>query len=117
MSEARNPALHVLLSGTAMTVERGDRSYDCNLVGTRSSCAESTTGSILPASEVLRVAVAAGAYDVSRSPALSIAGERAQCFRVVGVGGVLPDLGTETDMCLSADGIPLEPADRADHGR
>jgi hypothetical protein len=107
MSEARDPGLHVLISGSAMTVERGSSSYDCNLVGSQSSCTESTTGSVLPASEVLRVAVAAGAYDVSRSPAVSIAGERAECFRVVGVSGQLPDLGTETDMCLSSDGIPL----------
>ena len=53
-----------------MTIEQGDRAYDCNLVGRPVRRArESTAGAALPASEVLRVAVAAGAYDVVRRPA------------------------------------------------
>lgn len=108
MSEARNPSLHVLISGTAMTVERGGRVYDCNLVSDRSSCRESTVGRVLPASAVLRVAVSVGAYDVSRRPSTTVAGHPAQCFRVLATGrGQLTDIGTETDVCLSSGGVPL----------
>ena len=108
MSEARNSAVHVLISGSAMTVERGNREFDCNLVGERVACHESTTGRLLPASTVLRVAVSVGAYEVSPRPSATIAGQSAQCFRVLGSGGgQLSDIGTETDMCLSASGVPL----------
>ena len=66
--EARSTTLHVVVSGTAMTIEQGRRSYDCELVGARSGCEESNVGVTLPASELLRVAVAIGAYDVVRRP-------------------------------------------------
>ena len=98
LSEARNGLTHVLVSGAAMTVERNGRVYDCNLVDDHASCHVSTRGRVLPASQVLRVAVAAGAYTVSRGPSTTIAGVRARCFRVLGTGrGLLPDLGTRTD--------------------
>jgi hypothetical protein len=108
MSEARNASIHVLISGSAMTVERGNREFDCNLLGERVACHESATGRVLPASTVLRVAVSVGAYDVSRGPSATIAGQPAQCFRILGTGrGQLDDIGTETDMCFSASGVPL----------
>jgi hypothetical protein len=106
--EGRSSSLHVLIGGSVMTIEQGDRSYDCNLVADRSGCKESTIGATLPASEVLRVAVSVGAYDVVRRPDVTIAGIRARCFRVLATGrGGLPDLGVETDQCLSSDGISL----------
>jgi hypothetical protein len=108
LSEARTGLMHVLVSGAAMTVERNGRVYDCNLVNDRASCHVSTSGRALPASQVLRVAVAAGAYTVSRGPSTTIAGVRALCFLVLGTGrGVLPDIGTRTDACLSPEGVPL----------
>jgi hypothetical protein len=108
MSEARHRSMHVLVSGSAMTVERGGRVYDCNLVNDRASCHLSTPGAVVPASQVLQIAVAAGAYDVSREPSVTIAGVPARCFRVLGTGrGLLPDIGTQTDTCLSTGGVPL----------
>lgn len=108
LSEARNGLMHVLVSGAAMTVERNGRVYDCNLVDDRASCHVSTRGRVIPASQVLRVAVAAGAYTVSRGPSTTMAGVRALCFRVLATGrGMLPDIGTQTDACLSAEGVPL----------
>jgi len=108
MQEARDPSLHVLLSGTSMTVDTSSRSYDCNLVEGRWPCTGSTTGAVLPPSEVLRVALAHGWYDVTRAPNTVIAGERAECFRVLTTGdGQLPDIGAETDRCLAADGVAL----------
>ena len=107
MREGRTPSLHVLYSGTAMTVERGNRTYVCNLVADRSSCDATPGGRALPASEVLRVAVSTGAYAVSRLPTWRIAGQPSRCFRVFAVGpATLPDLGTDTDTCLFTDGVP-----------
>ncbi len=46
---------------------------------------------------------------MSRLPDRTIAGERARCFRILPTGpGVLPDVGTETVVCLSDDGIALD---------
>jgi hypothetical protein len=107
MREGRTPSLHVLTSGSAMTVERGNQTYVCNLVEDRSSCDTTPGGRALPASEVLRVAVSAGAYAVRRLPEQVIAGQSSRCFRVFAVGpAALPDLGTDTDMCLFPDGVP-----------
>jgi len=106
--EARNAQLHVLLAGPAMTIESPHRSYDCTLVGDRAGCSQADSARTLPDSEVLRVAVNAGAYGVTRLPGATIAGEPARCFRVLATGhGGLPDLGVETDLCLAADGISL----------
>jgi hypothetical protein len=107
MREGRTPALHVLYSGTAMTVDRGSQTYVCNLVDDRSSCDATPGGRALPASEVLRVAVSVGAYAVRRLPERLISGQPSGCFRVFATGSAtLPDLGTDTDMCLFADGVP-----------
>ena len=106
--EGRGESLHVVIAGTTMSIESGDRSFDCNTVGDRAGCTRSPVGKSLPDSEVLRVAVAIGAYDVVRRPDATIAGLRAHCFRVRATGeGGLPDLGVETDQCLSAGGITL----------
>jgi hypothetical protein len=109
MREARNDDLHVLIAGSSMTIESPKRSYDCTLVEVRVGCRESDSTQVLPESEVLRVAVNAHAYGVSRLPDRAIAGERARCFRILPTGaGVLPDIGTETVVCLSDDGIALD---------
>lgn len=106
--EARNAKLHVLLAGPSMTIESPHRSYDCTLVGDRAGCSQGDSARTLPESEVLRVAVNAGAYGVTRLPGATIAGEPARCFRVLATGnGGLPDLGVETDLCLATDGISL----------
>ena len=77
-SEGRSSSWHVVITGAAMTLERGDRSYACDLVGNRSDCKKIPGGAALPESEVVRVAVAAGAYDVVRQPDATIAGFRAR---------------------------------------
>lgn len=108
MQEGRSRELHVLVAGTSMTLERNGRAHDCQMVATRTECTESATGSFLPSSEVVRVAVAAGAYEVSRAGPETIAGERAACFRLVTSGSrYLPDLGAESGVCLAPDGISL----------
>ena len=108
MQEARDPSLHVLRSGSAMTVDEGRRSYDCNLAGGRPACTESTGPTVLPPSEVVRVAVSAGAYAVTGASGATIAGR---------AGALLPGAGDRTrpaarprsrDRSLSrGQGVPL----------
>ena len=108
MQEGRSPKLHVLTAGSAMTIETPTHTYSCTLVAAGSACHEETTGRTLPESDVLRVAIAAGAYGVTRQAGATIAGARARCFRVLATGrGGLPDVGVETDVCLAPDGITL----------
>ena len=108
MQEGRSPQLHVLTAGSAMTIETRTRAYTCTLVETGSACHETTPGLTLPESEVLRVAIAAGAYGVTRQAGATIAGEHARCFRVLATGhGGLPAVGVETDVCLAPDGVTL----------
>jgi hypothetical protein len=108
MQEARDRSIHVLRAGSAMTIDTGDRSYDCNLTGAQFVCTESGAGPVLASSEVLRVAVSVGAYNVNAAAPAIIAGTRARCFRVLATGhGELPDFGVETDLCLTAAGVPL----------
>jgi hypothetical protein len=109
MREARTPQLHVLTAGTSMTIESPHRAYDCTLIEVRTGCTESDSSQVLPESEVLRVAVDAGVYGVSRLPSDTIAGEHARCFGVLPTATrVMPDIGLETDVCLAGDGVPLE---------
>ena len=107
-SEGRSGRLHVLVSGPSMTIDTGAKSYACAVAAELSGCRQSTVGTTLPASEVLRIAIDAGAYDVVRRPDTTIAGHPARCFRVRATGqGGLPDIGVETDRCFGAGGIPL----------
>jgi hypothetical protein len=106
--EGRSGTWHVVVTGTAMTFEHGRASYACDLIGGSYGCKETPGGRALPESTVVRVVVAAGAYDVTRRPDTTIAGVRARCFRMRATGrGSLPDFGVETDRCLTGDGIPL----------
>ena len=108
MQEARISSLHVLRSGSVMTVEQGKRSFNCNLVEGRPACTESAAGTALAPSEVLRVAMSVGAYRVVKDAGATIAGEQARCFRVLATGhGQLPDLGIEADLCLAPNGVSL----------
>jgi hypothetical protein len=108
VTEGRSSSWHVIVSGSTMTIERGDRSYQCDVIDARAGCQREPTARALPASEVVRVAVATGAYDVVEQPAETIAGLEARCFRVRATGqGSLPFLGAETDRCFADDGIPL----------
>ncbi len=91
-----------------MTIEHGDEASSCDLVGAEYGCQKTPTRRTLSESTVVRVVVDAGAYNVSRRPDTTIAGVRAQCFRMRATGqGSLPDFGVQTDRCLSREGIPL----------
>src|SRR6185503_10108220 len=76
-TEGRSASWHVAILGPAMTIERGALTYSCALVGDRSGCSKTADRAALPESEVVRVAVASGSYDVVREPGTTIAGRRA----------------------------------------
>jgi hypothetical protein len=107
-AEGRSGGWHVVITGTAMTVEHGEESSSCDLVGAEYGCRQDASGRSLPESTVVQVVVDTGSYTVVRRPDTTIAGVRARCFRMRGTGqGSLPDFGAQTDRCLSDDGIPL----------
>ena len=109
MREARADDMRVLIAGSSMTFDNGERVYDCTLVDTRAECHASDRAEVIPESEVLRTAVNTHVYGVSRLPNRIVAGEPAHCFLILPTGpGVLPDIGTEKVVCLSDDGIALD---------
>jgi len=106
--EGRSGGWHVIITGTAMTIEHGEESSSCDLVGAEYGCRKDPGGRVLPESTVVRVVVDSGAYNVERLPDMTIAGVQAHCFRMSATGqGSLPDYGARTDRCLSDDGVPL----------
>jgi hypothetical protein len=106
--EGRSGEWHVVVTGTAMTLEHGDKSSECDRAGDEYGCRAIPGGRALPESAVVRVVVDSGAYNVVRRPDTTIAGIRARCFRMRATGqGSLPEFGVETVRCLSRDGIPL----------
>jgi len=108
--EARAPEGELLRDGPNLTIDWKGKGLDCALVNGSASCAARAVASGLPESEVLRVAVDAGIYNVTRAPDATIAGEAARCFvvRAAVPNRQLPnDFGTETDTCYDASGVPL----------
>ena len=107
--EGRSGAWRVVITGTAMTIEHGDATSSCDLVGAEYGCQKAPARRSLAGSRVVRVVVDAGAYSVSRRPDITIAGIRAQCFRMRATGqGSLYDFGVQTEVCMSREGIPLQ---------
>ena len=107
---ARAPGTLVTRSGSNLNIVLHGTATDCALVADRPSCMQKSAPSGLPESEVLRVAVDAGIYDVMRAPSAVIAGERARCFAIRAhvLNKQLPnDFGAESDLCFASDGVPL----------
>ncbi len=108
--EARAAGGVLIRAGTTLTIDWKSRGFDCVLAGGKTGCLARAVATGLPESEVLRVAVGAGFYDVTRGADTTIAGEAARCFviRAHRLDKQLPnDFGTETDACFDAQGVPL----------
>jgi hypothetical protein len=58
-------------------------------------------------SAVYREVTKLGAYRVERADAREVAGEHAQCFRLVATGRAWPQLGERTEQCFADDGVPV----------
>jgi hypothetical protein len=106
-SEARNDRFHVTRSGSSLDIDTATRHYDCELVEEQPSCSAQPLEKTVAASEVLRIAVALGAYDVTSTGDRNVSGEQARCFQVRAhdADHALPGLGFETDTCYTADGV------------
>ncbi len=102
---------HALLTrgGGTLTVELPTVVYDCQEVDGRSSCAKRPPTESMPPSEAIGLKMALGAYDAVRLADATIAGEVAQCFRVRARSprDEQLGLGSESILCLAADGVPL----------
>jgi hypothetical protein len=107
--EGHGPSGSLVRSGDSLTIDARGASYDCELVGDTPSCLKKAPTSALAPSEVMRVVIDAGDYDVTRRPGETIAGEHASCFAVTARTRArqLPELGPRTEMCLARDGVPL----------
>jgi len=115
-SEARDRRFHVTRSGSSLDIDSATRHYDCELVDDQPSCSTSPLVKTVPASEVLRIAVALGAYDVVSTGDRDINGEATRCFQVRAhdQDHALTGLGFETDTCYTPDGIRADTRVRTD---
>ena len=115
-SEARNQRFHVMRSGSSLDIDSANRHYDCELVDEKPSCSTSPLVKTVAASEVLRIAVALGAYDVVSTGDRDVNGEPTRCFQVRtrDENHALPGLGFETDTCYTPDGIRADTRVRSD---
>ena len=108
--DVRGPKGTLTRNGTSLAIDWNGQGSDCTMASAKPSCLARPVASGLPESEVLRVAVDAGIYDVTRAPDTTIAGEPARCFviRAHRLDKQLPnDFGSESDMCFDARGVPL----------
>ncbi|HET9730389.1 MAG TPA: hypothetical protein VFR41_13240 [Acidimicrobiia bacterium] len=109
ISEARTTGLLVRRSGDTLHLETARSQYDCSLLSGKPDCQGGGPMPLaLPPSETIGVVTALGGYDVTRIGSSRIAGERVLCFRLThAAGNPLPELGEQTDQCLTGDGVPL----------
>jgi hypothetical protein len=115
-SEARDRRFHVTRSGSSLDIDSATRHYDCELVDEQPSCHTSPLVKTVAASEVLRIAVALGAYDVVSVGNRDVNGESTRCFQVRAhdQNHALPGLGFETDTCYTPEGIRADTRVRSD---
>jgi hypothetical protein len=115
-SEARNPRFHVTRSESSLDIDSTTRHYDCELVDEQPSCSALPRAKTVAESEVLQIAVALGAYDVTSTGDRDVNGEPTRCFRVRAHDDnhALPGLGFETDTCYTPDGIRADTRVRSD---
>lgn len=109
VSHARGERVRITRDSTSADVVVGRTAYHCTVVAEEVQCLAGPGDDrrALSTADVVRTVVDLGAYAVTRRPDETLAGERARCFRVLAVRGVLPALGTETVYCLAEDGLPL----------
>ncbi|MCU1429590.1 MAG: hypothetical protein JWL83_3590 [Actinomycetia bacterium] len=108
ITEANRPPVHVLSGGGTVTVDFGDHVASCASTPKGPRCSNQKSSPALAPAAVYRVATSLGGYTVHRAPSRTIAGEQAQCFRLVAKPGhTEPSLGDETLQCYAADGVPL----------
>jgi hypothetical protein len=109
VTEANRPPVHIDAGGDGVTVDFGNRVTSCTTTSKGPRCiTEKSAPSLAPAA-VYRVVTKIGAYRVRPETDTTIAGEHAECFRLIAITSprTIPSLGTETEQCYAADGVPL----------
>ena len=113
--EAQIPPRRIVAGAATATIDIGASRVRCTVTDVGTQCLpEHRATQALSAAQVYDTALDEGVYAVRRAPGRTVAGERAHCFVLVAVTGVLPDLGLVAERCLAADGVPL--ADRVATG-
>lgn len=109
VSHARGDRVRVTRDATSADVVLGRTAYHCTVAGGEVQCLAMPRDErpALSTADVVRTVVDLRAYAVARLPDETLAGERARCFRVLAVRGLLPALGSETVYCLADDGVLL----------
>jgi hypothetical protein len=107
VTEANRPPVHVRAAGGTVTVDYGDRVDSCTTVDGKSQCLERDDDPSVATASVYANVARLGAYRIERAPDRAVAGETARCFRLVAVRRAWPQLGTRTEQCYAADGVPL----------
>ena len=107
---AQTTGTYLERAGSSLQIQHNGVAYDCESAGVNGGCAR--VGAVqksLPDSEVILVANLIGAYGVFRAGSRTIAGEKAECFRLAAISSAheLSGIGNEEDACYAADGIPL----------
>lgn len=108
--EARRRRVHVVRAPAAVTVELGDRVFECSALGPdggRAGCVVRRGEPVLATADVLRALVGDGTYAVQTLTGEWIAGERARCFRVMATRGFVPEVGLVRELCFTGDAVPL----------
>ncbi len=94
----------------SLTVDAGNRTYSCTVVGDQPQCLESAAaGGTDRPGDVYGGAVVSGRYGIARGAAATIAGVRAHCY-VLRLRTTVPlaGLGYSSEQCYSSAGVPLE---------
>jgi hypothetical protein len=108
LTEVRYGEAAMSQANDSLTIQLPTVAYRCQRVDDGASCYKRDERAPVPVSTLLRTAVDSGAYDVTRAPAVEVAGERAECFVVRSrVSGEIPGLGHTFTTCLAPGGIPL----------
>jgi hypothetical protein len=108
LSEARTSFAHLIRTAVTLVIENARERYECELVTQSPQCQVHPVEDALPTSEVMRIAVAIGAYDVGSLGSTTVAGEPGRCFQMRHAhGSPLKAFGDRAELCLTDDGIPL----------
>jgi hypothetical protein len=107
--EARSPRTQYSRNGATLTVETTDAVYHCERIEGEPTCFQRSTRPVLSTSAVLQTVIEMGTYGVLERDARSITGVPTRCFSLTATTPtrVLPELGTETQTCLTDAGVPL----------
>jgi hypothetical protein len=107
--QARSKHFTLRRGGTSLLIDSATQTFDCELSASTPSCQATPKAVSLTPAQIVAGLTAGGVYDVVTTGSVHIAGESAACYRISATSPlhVIPDLGLQTDECLTPDGIRL----------